>query len=145
MTDKLLIDQHILDDDSLSSATYGQFDTRHNLRVWDDGFGPLWVYYETHGPVGIVRAKTWEDAYQCVVDEIMDDADPDDPDNRPAKGDDPDTWELPDGVYWRGSGVPSNKGLKSHLAHGDLNGEILRQLGQGDVEDWGIQVVIKKD
>ena len=42
------------------------------IRFWDDGFGPLWVYRESLGRLGYVRALTWEEAYECVLDEILD-------------------------------------------------------------------------
>lgn len=41
------------------------------IKYYDDGDGGLWVYRDTSGVVGIVRAKTWEDAYECVLDEIL--------------------------------------------------------------------------
>jgi hypothetical protein len=109
----------ITDDQSLKSVTnsYGR-----SLPVWDDGFGPLWIYRDSTGVVGIVRAESWEKAYECVVDEIMPDADPTDPDNAPdAQG------NLPEGVHYRGC-TPSNSHLKSHLAQSDLNGESLDPL-----------------
>jgi len=95
----------------------------HKLRVWDEGFGPLWVYRETLGPVGVVRAHTWEEAFASVQDEIMGDADPDDPDNRPdAEG------NLPEGVVYRSNGIPAQEGLNSPLAAEDLNGSSLNRL-----------------
>jgi len=44
----------------------------HSIKVYDDGFGPLWAYSEVYGVMGVVRASTWEDAYGCCQDEIMD-------------------------------------------------------------------------
>ncbi len=95
----------------------------HTLRTWDEGFGPLWVYRESLGAVGVVRARTWEEANECVTDEIMHDADFNDPDNRPDKD-----GNLPDGVHFRSSGVPANEGLSSPLAAEDLNGSSLDRL-----------------
>jgi hypothetical protein len=66
------------------------------LRFWDDGFGDLWLYVESLGPVGIVRADTFECAWQCVVDEIMSDADPADMYTY-ARSYDPDAAEDPNG------------------------------------------------
>ena len=107
------------------------------LRVWDDGFGPLWVYLETLGAVGVVRAKTWEDAYDCVVDEIMDDADMSDPDNHPDVD-----GNLPEGLYYRSSGVPSNEGLESLIASSDLNGSRVELLTTTLAEELGIEVQV---
>ena len=123
----------ITDDQSLTGATV----RGHKLRIWDDGFGPLWIYRESLGAVGVVRAKTWEDAYSCVVDEIMGDGDMDDADNQPdADG------NLPEGLQWRGSGVPSNEGLESPLAAEDLNGSLLDRLTATLAEELEIQVVL---
>ena len=41
------------------------------VRYYDDGYGPLWVFSNTGGVVGIVRAQTDGDAYNIVVDEFL--------------------------------------------------------------------------
>ena len=41
------------------------------VRCWDDGMGQLWLYQDAGGTLGVVRAQTWEDAYDCVLDEIL--------------------------------------------------------------------------
>jgi len=81
--------------------------------TWDDGYGPIWVYCESLGPVGVVRALSWLDAYECVIDEIMHDADTD----YVTEFEDD---ELPEGVYFR-SGIPSNPNRHTCLAQEDLN------------------------
>ena len=122
----------ITEDQSLNGATM-----RDNaLRIWDDGFGPLWVYSETLGPVGVVRARTWEDAHEFAVDEIMDDGDMSDPDNQPE----PD-GTLPEGLHHRG-GVPCNDGLVSNLAREDLNGSTLELLTAELAEGLEIEVQV---
>lgn len=45
------------------------------IPTYDDGHGPLFVYQESLGIVGIVRAQSWEDAYEIVQDEFMSEAD----------------------------------------------------------------------
>lgn len=98
------------------------------MRYWDEGWGKLWIYRESLGPIGIVRAHTWEEAYQYVVDEIMDDADESNPDSYARSYDKTaDEGELAEGVQYR-SGVPSNDGLNSDLAQEDLNGSSLDLL-----------------
>lgn len=125
--------EKITDEQSLTGASV----RGHKLRVWDDGFGDLWVYRESLGAVGVVRAQTWTEAYSCVVDEIMGDADIDDEDNQPD-----DDGNLPEGLCWRGSGVPSNEGLESPLAAEDLNGSILERLTDALAEELEIKVVV---
>ena len=98
------------------------------LRTWDGGFGPLWVYQDSSGVVGVVRAMTWYGAYEYVISEILPDADPNDPDSY-ASSYDPtaDPNDLAEGVHFRG-GEPANEGLTSYLAREDLNGSSLRKL-----------------
>lgn len=48
-------------------ATY--FDSP--IKFYDDSWGNFWVFRDTGGIVGIVRARTWEDAYSIVEDEFL--------------------------------------------------------------------------
>jgi hypothetical protein len=130
MSDKR--DQH--DHQSIREVLSGRWHPRTPLRYWDDGLGPVWLYRETLGPVGVVRAQTWEDAYECVIDEIMDDADLDDLDL------DDETGELPEGCYWRGSGEPSCPDLHCHVAASDLNGSSLDRLTAELAREYGILI-----
>lgn len=41
------------------------------ITIYDDGFGSLWLYREAGGLQGIVRAMSWEAAYEICQDEIM--------------------------------------------------------------------------
>lgn len=43
----------------------------HPVKYYDDGFGPLWIYRDAGGLIGIVRAQTWEDAWGIVEDEFL--------------------------------------------------------------------------
>ena len=58
----------IHDDQSLRGAW-----TRHGspIQAYDDGYGSLWVYRDSMGITGIVRAQTWDDAYEIVLDEFL--------------------------------------------------------------------------
>lgn len=58
----------IQDDQALESAA-----SEHGtpIRTYDDGYGPLYVYRTSLGITGIVRAMSWEGAYDCVLDEIL--------------------------------------------------------------------------
>lgn len=46
----------------------------HDVPTYDDGYGPLWVHRDSMGISGIVRAKTWEDAYGICEDEFFPEA-----------------------------------------------------------------------
>lgn len=46
-----------------------------SIQVYDDGFGPLWISRNSIGINGIVRARTWEDAYGICEDEFFPEAD----------------------------------------------------------------------
>ena len=58
----------IRDDQALESAA-----SEHgtSIRTYDDGNGPLYVYRTSLGVTGIVRAMSWHDAYDCVLDDIL--------------------------------------------------------------------------
>lgn len=64
--------QLITDSQSLNGATYhrGNF----SIATYDDGFGPLWISRNSIGINGIVRAKTWENAYGICEDEFFPEA-----------------------------------------------------------------------
>ncbi len=62
----------INDEQSLKSAK-GRFGNA--LKVYDDGFGPLFVHRDSMGISGIVRSQTWEDAYSICEDEFFPEAD----------------------------------------------------------------------
>jgi hypothetical protein len=63
----------ISDTDSLVGARY--IGSGYEIPVYDDGFGPLWISRNSIGINGIVRAKTWEDAYSICEDEFFPEAD----------------------------------------------------------------------
>ena len=44
------------------------------IRIYDDGFGPLFIHRDSMGITGIVRAQTWEDAYSICEDEFFPEA-----------------------------------------------------------------------
>lgn len=41
------------------------------LPIHDDGFGPLFIHRDSMGISGIVRARTWGDAYEICEDEFF--------------------------------------------------------------------------
>ena len=47
----------------------------NDIATYDDGYGPLWIHRDSMGISGIVRAKTWEDAYEICEDEFFPEAD----------------------------------------------------------------------
>lgn len=113
------------------------------LPTWDEGLddSPLFVYRESLGVVGVVCAMTWEDAWECVVDEILSDADPKDPDNYARSYDDSaDESDLAEGVYWRNNGVPSNPNLKSPMCYVDLNGHALDETSVEALAKMGVAI-----
>ena len=46
----------------------------HVIPIYDDGFGALFIHRDSMGISGIVRAKTWEDAYEICEDEFFPEA-----------------------------------------------------------------------
>ena len=45
------------------------------LNIYDDGYGPLFIHRDSMGISGIVRARTWQDAYSICEDEFFPDCD----------------------------------------------------------------------
>jgi preprotein translocase subunit Sec63 len=62
----------ITDEQSFDGASYA---SGYSIQTYDDGFGPLWISRNSIGINGIVRAKTWEDAYSICEDEFFPEAD----------------------------------------------------------------------
>jgi hypothetical protein len=62
----------ISDSQRFNGAKYG---SGHELKTYNDGFGPLWISRNSIGINGIVRARTWEDAYSICEDEFFPEAD----------------------------------------------------------------------
>ena len=111
------------------------------LRTYDDGFGKLWVVMESLGPIGVIRAKTWEAAHEIAIDAILDDADPNDPDTYARSYDeDAEEGELAEGCYWRSSGTPTDNGLKSPIAQEDLNHCAIIRLTGKLVRQWPVSL-----
>jgi hypothetical protein len=63
----------LTDGQALTSAKY--IGSGYEIPVYDDGFGPLWISRNSIGINGIVRAKSWEDAYSICEDEFFPEAD----------------------------------------------------------------------
>lgn len=63
----------IQDGDSLISAKHAY--SIHAIDTYDDGYGPLWISRNSMGISGIVRAQSWEDAYEICEDEFFPEAD----------------------------------------------------------------------
>jgi hypothetical protein len=119
----------------LIGAKHGRYTSYDVKRLYDDGSGPVWIYQDASGLLGIVRAETWEKAYDIVMDEILDDADPDYLAN---PGYDVPEDELPEGCEYRPSGAGSNPWNQTAIYQEDLNGSQLELLTPEHMENHGI-------
>lgn len=61
------------DSQTLKGAKYSP--SGYPIPTYDDGFGQLWISRNSIGINGIVRAKTFEDAYDICEDEFFPEAD----------------------------------------------------------------------
>jgi len=109
----------ITDEQELVSAAYHRFGQSYKINTWDDGFGSLYVVLGTYGVLGVVRASTWCDAYECYVDEIAPDGDDDEPEDDQSH--EYACWQ--EANAYRG-GTPSNPRLTSCIADIDYNLQI---------------------
>lgn len=124
--------QLITDEQSLIGAT-NEFGRA--LRVYDDGFGPLFIHMDSMGISGIVRAQTWEDAYSICEDEFFPAGDEDASEDMKAIEAMPDGKEKNheqacwDEAYgFRGNGRKEKDGTISSIFAKDLNGDCLDEL-----------------
>ena len=62
----------ITDEQTFDGATYSG--GNYSIQTYDDGYGPLWISRDSMGINGIVRARTWEDAYSICEDEFFSEA-----------------------------------------------------------------------
>lgn len=62
----------ITDDQQLTGAK-SRFGS--SIPVYDDGYGHLYIQRDSMGISGIVRARSWEDAYEICEDEFFPSAD----------------------------------------------------------------------
>ena len=122
----------INDDETLLSAA-SRFG--HPIRIYDDGFGPLWIHRDSMGISGIVRAQTWEDAYSICEDEFFPAGDED------AAADYAEIEAMPEGserdhaqACWdesygyRGNSRKEEDGTLSSIYWKDLHGDALDRL-----------------
>jgi hypothetical protein len=129
---------------AVSVRSYGRFSSCFDYRLYDDRFGVVYGYYESLGLLGVVRAATWESAYECVQDTIQDDADVSDFNDTPdAAGNYPD---RPEGVSYRPNGAdPSLPWAQTHYCSEDLNGSALRPLPDRTDDDTEYFLIIERD
>jgi len=145
---------NITDSQSLISASYASYPggNRHEIPVYDDGYGQLFIHRDSMGISGIVRALSWEDAYSICEDEFF-----------PAGDDDANEEmerieEMEDGeeknhlqACWDESyGYrPNSKmmpdGTLAFFYSKDLNGDMLDELTSQLMKDLNIELEIAEE
>jgi len=123
------------DNQSLKSAA-----TRYGnpIKIYDNGFGPLWIIQNSMGIEGIVRAESWEDAWSIAEDEIFPRASKEDIASFEAEyGPE---W-MDDGCWNESYGFSGNNGIYEK----DLNGDYLNPLTTKNCEEWGITLEIETE
>ena len=123
----------INDSQSLIGATMR--DGRIKVPVYDDGYGPLFIHRDSMGISGIVRAKTWEDAYSICEDEFFPAGDEDAAEEMDRIDSMPDGKErnhaqacFDEAYGYRGNGRKESDGSISYIYAKDLNGDSLEIL-----------------
>lgn len=95
--------------------------TSFELKVSDVGTKGLYLFTESLGPVGVARADSWEQAYECAVSDFMHEADPDYVrECMESEGIDPDSGELPEGFHYRDGGGIASEDLNGSSIDGPL-------------------------
>jgi hypothetical protein len=67
-----LMTAQLIEDGQTLTAAKSRFGSE--IHIYDDGFGPLWISRNSIGINGIVRARSWEDAYSICEDEFFPEA-----------------------------------------------------------------------
>ena len=137
----------ITDKQTLNSAKF-----KHGtpVPVYDDGYGTLWIHRDSMGVSGIVRARTWEDAYAICEDEFFPPADdeageemqrieemPDGPDKQHAQA------CFDESYGFRGNTRRMDDGTLSSVYAKDLNGDLLERLTPSTLDALGIVLDIR--
>ena len=122
----------ISDEQSLVSAK-SRFG--YAIKVYDDGYGQLFIHRDSMGISGIVRAQTWEDAYSICEDEFFTAGDKDAGEEMQriesmSEGKEKNHAQacFDEAYGFRGNGRKESDGSISSIYAKDLNGDCLNAL-----------------
>lgn len=126
-----LVEKHsLINDDQSFESAIGRYN--NPIKSYDDGFGPLWIMIDSTGIVGIVRASTWDNAFNVFLDEIIPPIGKDEIEDAYNENN-----ELNEGYAYQ----PNAHG-SSGIVSLDLNGWFIEQLNQKMVDDLEIKLTI---
>ena len=117
----------------------------HPVKVYDDGFGPLWILRDSMGITGIIRAQNWEDAWSISEDEFFPAADEEGLafDYEKATAHEQACWD--ENYGHRGGGRAEPDGGCSYIYQKDLNGEHLDRLTAALMGELEIKIETETD
>lgn len=115
------------------------------IPVYDDGFGSLYVLRNSMGVQGVVRAGSWETAYEICQDEFFPEATETVEELVEEYGE---NW-IEDPCFDEAFGFrPNGPNSKDTLNHGiyarDLNGEYLDELTDSLLSELGLVIRFKR-
>ena len=111
----------------------------HDIPIYDDGFGPLFIHRDSMGITAIVRAQTWEDAYSICEDEFFPAADDEAGEEKEhAQA----CWDESYG--YRGNTRRMPDGTLSSVYARDLNGDWLDMLTPALLAELEITLTIEE-
>lgn len=113
------------------------------IRVYDDGYGSLYIHRDSMGISGIVRARTWEDAYEICEDEFFPSAD-EGAFVEPTTAHEQNCWDEAYGYRPNGKGGPTPERDQGIYAK-DLNGDYLDVLTPELLERLEITLEIENE
>jgi len=117
----------------------------NEIRVYDDGYGPIWGLYDSMGLLGLVRASTFSEAYELCEDEIFPEAQETVDDLIEEYGEE---WhEDPcflEGYGFRPNGRNEHDTIGHGIYHRDLNGESLVKLDRESLREQGIKLDVRR-
>ena len=133
-----------LNDYQTLDAARGRFG--HTIPTYDDGWGGLYIVRDSMGIVGIVRAVSWEAAYEIAEDEFFPSAGEEafEKDFDDMTDHERECWHEAYGHRPSGAGGPTPEEDKGVYAK-DLNGESIDPLTFKMLDDWQITLDVSTD
>lgn len=96
----------------------------YTIKTYDDGYGDLYIHRDSMGISGIVRAQTWEEAYEICEDEFFPDPSMTHEEMVKEFGEN----YIEDAAWNESFGFRPNFNGTSSLYEKDLNGDFLDKL-----------------
>jgi len=120
-------------------------DYGREIRTYDDGYGPIWGFYDSMGLLGLVRARSFEEAWSICEDEMFPEAQETVAELISEYGEE---WDN-DPCFQECYGFrPNGRNEYDTIGHGiyerDINGERMVKLDRESLRAQGIKLDVRR-